>query len=90
MTSWLKRGPRWSQTDRIRQGTGPLDNLVVLIASLIILLVIGAGLAFYVYWWERPRTQQPQPAQAFQVQQVAVGAQSGSFAVLPIEPAFQS
>lgn len=46
----------WSRSDRIRQGTGPLDNLVVLVVSLVLLTLIGGGLAFYVYRYERPPT----------------------------------
>ncbi len=67
MTSWFKRGVRWTETERIRQGSGPIDNLVVLIASMIILVIVGLGLAYYVYWWERPQAPK-RPAEAYLVQ----------------------
>jgi hypothetical protein len=41
-----------TETERVRQGSGPLDNLVVLIASLAILAVISLGLA--LYWNQLP------------------------------------
>ncbi len=44
-----RRGPKYDATDRIRQGTGPLDNLVVLIGSLALLVAIGLALLWYSY-----------------------------------------
>ena len=36
-----------SETEKVRGGGGPLDNLVVLIASLVLLAVLGAALLWY-------------------------------------------
>jgi hypothetical protein len=36
-----------SETDRVREGTGPLDNLKVLIVSLVVLVPIGGVLLWY-------------------------------------------
>jgi len=36
-----------SETDKVRQGSGPLDNLVVLLTSLILLAIIGGALLWY-------------------------------------------
>jgi hypothetical protein len=36
-----------SETDRVRGGGGPLDNLAVLITSLILLAIIGALLLWF-------------------------------------------
>jgi hypothetical protein len=36
-----------SETDKVRAGGGPLDNLVVLITSLIVLVIVGAALLWY-------------------------------------------
>jgi hypothetical protein len=38
------RGSAVSETDRTRGGTGPVDNLVVLITSLVLLALLGAVL----------------------------------------------
>ena len=35
------------ETDKVREGSGPLDNLVVLIVSLVVLVVIGGALLWY-------------------------------------------
>jgi hypothetical protein len=51
---WL----RWRDTDKVRQGTGPRDNLVVLVWSLVLLTVIGG---FFVFYY---RSQSPQPGAA--------------------------
>jgi hypothetical protein len=40
-----------SETERTRGGTGPLDNLVVLIVSLVLLAIVGAGLLWYFGYW---------------------------------------
>jgi hypothetical protein len=50
-----RQRPRWFGTDRVRGGTGPLSNLVVLVASFLIVTVIGAGL-YYVYFVDWPST----------------------------------
>lgn len=39
------------ETDDVRQGGGPLDNLVVLLTSLAILTVIGVSLIVYFGNW---------------------------------------
>jgi hypothetical protein len=46
-----------SETEKVRGGTGPLDNLVVLIVSLVLLAIIGAGLLWYFGYW--PGGHQP-------------------------------
>ncbi len=43
--------PRWV--------AGPLDNLVVLVVSLVLLSLVGAGLAYYVYRFERQIVTKP-------------------------------
>jgi hypothetical protein len=40
-----------SETEKVRGGGGPLDNLVVLITSLVLLAIIGAGLLWYFGYW---------------------------------------
>jgi hypothetical protein len=47
MLQRLKRRARWSEKDKVRQGSGPLDNLVVLLCSLILLAVVGVALFLY-------------------------------------------
>jgi hypothetical protein len=44
---WWFRRQAVSETDKLRGGTGPLDNFVVLITSLIVLAVLGAALLWY-------------------------------------------
>lgn len=41
------RKMRPNKTDQIRQGTGSLDNFVVLVASLALLAAVGLGLLAY-------------------------------------------
>lgn len=48
------RGAKWSRTERLRQGSNRIGNLVVLIASMILLAIAALGLAYYVYWSESP------------------------------------
>lgn len=43
-----------TETERVRQGTGPLDNLVVLVVSLALLAVIGAGVLYYFIFHVSP------------------------------------
>jgi hypothetical protein len=38
-------------TDDVRQGSGPIDNLVVLITSLLVLTAIGVAFAMYFGYW---------------------------------------
>ncbi len=45
---WRRRTKTYSETDRIRQGTGPLDNFVVLIVSVSLLAIAGVSL---IYWY---------------------------------------
>jgi hypothetical protein len=40
-----------SETEKVRGGGGPLDNLVVLITSLALLTVLGVGLLWYFGYW---------------------------------------
>ena len=40
-----------SETERVRGGGGPLDNLVVLITSLALLVILGVGLLWYLGYW---------------------------------------
>jgi hypothetical protein len=39
----------YSETDRVRQGTGPLDNLMVLVISLFLLGIAGFALFYWFY-----------------------------------------
>lgn len=43
----MRRRKAKLETDEVRAGTGPKDNLVVLITSLVILAVVGAFLLWY-------------------------------------------
>ena len=47
MLQRLKRRARWSEKDKVRQGSGPLDNLVVLFCSLVLLAMVGVALFIY-------------------------------------------
>ena len=38
-------------TDDVRQGTGPTDNLVVLITSLVMLTALGVAFVVYFGYW---------------------------------------
>jgi hypothetical protein len=40
-----------SETEKVRGGGGPLDNLVVLIVSLFLLAILGAALLWYFGYW---------------------------------------
>jgi hypothetical protein len=40
-----------SETEKVRGGGGPLDNLVVLITSLVLLAILGAALLWYFGHW---------------------------------------
>ncbi len=48
---WRLRRPAVVTTDDARQGTGPIDNLVVLIVSLIVLGALGVAFAVYFGAW---------------------------------------
>ncbi len=36
-----------SETEKVRAGSGPLDNFVVLVISLVVLAILGAILLWY-------------------------------------------
>jgi hypothetical protein len=36
-----------TETERVRGGSGPLDNFVVLVVSLVVLAIAGAALLWY-------------------------------------------
>lgn len=46
----------WTREERLKAGSNDRDNFVVLIASLTLAALVGAGLAYYVYGVERPTT----------------------------------
>lgn len=54
----FRRSPE-SETDRVRAGGGPLDNLVVLTISLVVLVVVGAALLWYFGYFPGAHTPVP-------------------------------
>ena len=44
---WQRRKVDYSETDKVRQGTGPLDNLVVLVTSV----ALAGAAGVWIYFW---------------------------------------
>jgi hypothetical protein len=56
---WPFRRTAVSETDKLRGGTGPKDNLVVLITSLTLLVIIGGLLLWYFGFYPGSHPHQP-------------------------------
>jgi hypothetical protein len=75
-----------SETDKVRAGSGPLDNLVVLVTSLVVLVIVGAALLWYFGYIPRAHSVAPEQGQVTSPPSAAPGAAPSAQPAAPPAP----